>query len=85
MKVKRDVYINALEEVASKSKLDMLAWVYLYNMYGTDIFYLLNLLAGQTIKVPTYRTLAEIFKKVKAKKDYPEYLYLDIEEPTEDE
>ena len=85
IQVKRDLYVNALEEIAPKSKIDLLAWLYLYDMYGTDIFYLLNLMAGLTIKIPTYRTLAEIFKKVKAKKDYPEYLYLDIEEPIEDD
>ena len=65
IKVKRDFYINVLEKLAPKTKIDLLAWVLLYKKYGVDLFYILNLMAGLNIKVPSHRTLVEVIKEVK--------------------
>ena len=80
----RDFYVNVLEILAPKTKIDILAWIFLYKKYGTDIFYFLNLMAGQTIKVPSFRTIVEAIKTVKAKKDYPETIEILVPEDTDD-
>jgi len=79
----RDFYLNVLEILAPKTKIDILAWIFLYKKYGTDIFYFFNLMAGQTIKVPSHRTIVDAIKAVKAKKDYPETLEVLVEEDSD--
>lgn len=78
VKLKRDFYINVLEEIAPKTKIDLIAWILLYKKYGVDIFYIINLMAGLSIKIPSHRTIVEAIKKVKKSK-YPEYMEIPIE------
>jgi hypothetical protein len=80
LKVKRDFYINIIEQLAPKTKIDTLAWVLLYRKYGTDIFYLFNLMAGLNIKMPSHRTIIDVIKKVKETKINSEYLEIPLDE-----
>lgn len=80
MKVKRNFYINILEQIAIKTKIDIVAWLLLYKKYGLDIFYFLHLMAGQNIKIPSHRTLINIIKEVKTNKELTEDLEIELEE-----
>jgi hypothetical protein len=80
IRVKRDFYINVLEQLAPKTKIDILAWILLYKKYGMDIFYLFNLMAGQNIKMPAHRTIVDVIKNVKQNPEKSEYLEIEVGE-----
>ena len=83
--IKRDFFINWLELLAPKTKVNLIAWILLYQKYGSDIFYIFNLMAGINIKMPSYRTMMDLYKQAKMRKDYPEFIEVSLENTVENE
>jgi len=79
IRIKRDRYVNFLEVISPKAKLDLLALLLLYGVYGVDIVYILNLLAGQSIKIPSHKTLVEAWKNTR-KPHEDEYLDITVDD-----